>query len=150
MGGTGPIGLIILFTIVLSLLQIYFLFSAFRSFKLNSFIEKSAGIRNLIVGVILVIGSVYFQVVIETFLSSKNAIKSDEAMGIANLKFLLYFFILIGLGGIMYFINRYKKNLKYLIASAFLIPALNLKVFAYDLPNSTKIFGLSQNIYTDA
>ena len=50
----------------------------------------------------------------------------------------------------MYFINLYKKNLKYLIASAFLIPALNLKVFAYDLPNSTKIFGLSQNIYTNA
>ena len=108
---TGPIGLIILFTIVLSLLQIYFLFSAFHSFKLNSFIEKSAGIRNLIVGVILVIVSVYFQVVIETILSSKNAIKSDEAMmGIANLKFLLYFFILIGLGGIYVFYKSLQKK----------------------------------------
>ena len=112
--GTDPtIGLIILFTIVLSLLQIYFLFSAFRSFKLNSFIEKSAGIRNLIVGVILVIGSVYFRVVIETILSSlssNNAFKFDEAMGIANLKFLLYFFILIGLGGIYVFYKSLQKK----------------------------------------
>jgi len=46
----------------------------------------------------------------------------------------------------MCFINRYKKNLKYLIASAFLIPAINLKAFAYDLPNSIKIFGLSPNV----
>ena len=113
MGATGPIvpiGLIILFTIVISLLQIYFLFSAFRSFKLNSFIEKSAGIRNLIVGVILVIGSLYLQVVIETILSSNNAIKFDEAMGIANLKFLLYFFILIGLGGIYVFYKSLQKK----------------------------------------
>jgi len=46
----------------------------------------------------------------------------------------------------MYFINRYKKNLKYLIATAFLISAVGLKAFAYDLPNSIKIFGLSPNV----
>jgi len=46
----------------------------------------------------------------------------------------------------MCFINHYKKSLKYLIANAFLISAINLKAFAYDLPNSIKIFGLSPNI----
>ena len=60
-------------------------------------------------GVILVIGSLCFQVAIETILSSNNAIKSDEAMGIAYLKFLLFFFILISLGGIYVLYQSLKK-----------------------------------------
>jgi len=106
---------------VLSLLQIYFLSSAFRSFKLNSFIEKSAGIRNLIVGVILILVSLYPQVLMETALSLER-VKSEQVLLFGNIKFILYLIIVIGFGGIYVFYKSLKKSLKYLIATTFLIP----------------------------
>jgi len=119
--GNTIVGLFILFIIVLSLLQIYFLSSAFRSFKLNSFIEKSAGIRNLIVGVILILVSLYPQVLMETALSLER-VKSEQVLLFGNIKFILYLIIVIGFGGIYVFYKSLKKSLKYLIATTFLIP----------------------------
>jgi len=107
----GAPAYLILITLVLTIAQIYFLYSSYRSFKLNSFIEKSAGIKNLIVGGIIVLVAIYFQIAIETFLSSsKRAPTSDEAFGLTNLKFILYLIIVIGFSGIYVFYKSLQKK----------------------------------------
>jgi len=106
----GP-AFLILIILVLTIVQIYFLYSSYRSFKLNSFIEKSVGIKNLIVGGILVLVGIYFQIAIETALASSNrAPTSDEVLGLTNLKFILYLIIGFGFGGIYVFYKSLQKK----------------------------------------
>ena len=107
----GAPAYLILIILVLTIAQIYFLYSSYRSYKLNSFIEKSAGIKNLIVGGIIVLVAIYFQIAIETYLSSsKRAPTSDEAFGLTNLKFILYLIIVIGFSGIYVFYKSLQKK----------------------------------------